>query len=278
MGLIILVIIVVLLSLLHFTRQYIKRKVESSTIELNPELEEKTLLAQKKGILRLEIESGKHKLWANWLENGKDSPSVVIYHGNGESLSDWVEAQLLLRDLGFNSFVFDYTGFGSSEGKPSVDILNQNAISAWNYFCEISSVNSARIAIGHSLGAAILFGSALHFKPKPDRLIVHAPFSTAKEIAVHFGTAKKSWVWMMPDVWNNIKNIKKISNQIPIDIFHSKADQKIPFIMSEKISAHNGSSRVHIMDEFGHNAVYEDPQIGFWKKILYSDQINIERK
>ena len=170
MWLIIFLAFVVFVSLIHFIRQYIKRKVESSTIELNPELEEKTVMAQRKGILRLGIESGKHKLWANWLEDGKDSPSVIIYHGNGESLSDWVETQLLLRDLGFNSFVFDYTGFGSSKGKPSVDLLNQNAISAWNYFCQLSNLNSARIALGHSLGAAILLGSALHFKPRPDKI------------------------------------------------------------------------------------------------------------
>ena len=268
MWLIIVATIVVFLSLLLLVRKYIKRKVESATIELNPEVEEKTLLAKKKGVIRLEIQSGKHKLWANWLENGKDFPSIIIFHGNGESLSDWVETQLLLLEIGFNSFVFDYTGFGSSAGKPSVDILNQNAISAWNYFCEISNVNASRIAVGHSLGAAILLGSVINFNPKPDRLIVHAPFSTAREIAVHFGSAKKSWIWMMPDIWNNKKIVKKISNHIPIDIFHSKADQKIPFTMSEKISSHNGSARLHLMEEFDHNAVYEDPKIEFWKKIL----------
>ena len=244
------ILAIVFVISIYLIRKYIKRKVESGTIELNPEVEGKTLLAKEKGILRLEIQSGKHKLWANWLENSKDSLSIIIFHGNGESLSDWVETQLLLLELGFNSFVFDYTG------------------SAWNCFCEISNANSSRIALGHSLGAAILLGSVSRFNPKPDRLIVHAPFSTAREIAVHFGSAKKSWVWMMPDVWNNKKNVKKISNHIPIDIFHSKADQKIPFTMSKKISSHNGSAKLHLINNFGHNAVYEDPQIEFWKKIL----------
>lgn len=268
MWLIIFTAFVAFIGSIYFIRKYIKRKVESATIELNPELEEKIHLANKKGLLRLEIESGKHNLWAHWLENDKESPSIIIYHGNGESLSDWVETQLLLLELGYNSLVFDYAGFGSSEGKPTVDVLNQNAISAWNYFCEISNLNSSRIVLGHSLGAAILLGSVNRFNPMPDKIIIHAPFSTAREIAVHFGSAKKSWVWMMPNVWNNKKNVKKISKRIPIDIFHSKADQKIPFTMSQKISSCNGSARLHLMDDFGHNAVYEDPQIEFWKKIL----------
>lgn len=203
------------------------------------------------------------------MENGVASPSILIFHGNGESLSDWVDTQILLNDMGYNSFVFDYTGFGSSKGKPSVDILNQNAIAAWTYFCQISNPDLERIAIGHSLGAAILLGSVSRFTPDPDKLIVHAPFSTAREIAVHFGTAQRSWVWMMPNVWNNIKSIKRLSNRIPIDVFHSKADQKIPYKMSEKIVSNNAPVKLHLMDDYGHNAVYENPTIGFWKKILH---------
>ncbi len=255
----------------YFLRQYIKRKVESGTIELNKEVEEKTRLAERKGIKRLIIGAGNYKMYANWKENGKDSPSIIIYHGNGESLSDWVDTQILLNELGYNSFVFDYSGFGSSRGKPSVGILNQNAIAAWKYFCTISNSDAPKIAIGHSLGAAVLLEAVSRFTPAPDKLIVHAPFSTAREIAVHFGSAKKSWVWIMPDIWNNKKCIKRLSNRISIDIFHSKADQKIPFAMSMMIAKHNKSVNLHLMEEYGHNAIYEDPEAGFWKKILGND-------
>ena len=268
MFLAIIIVVAILISTVFFIRNYIKRKVESGTIELNPEVEEKIKLADQKGIQRLEFNSGKHTLYGNWFENGKDSPSIIIFHGNGESLSDWVDTQLLLNELKYNSFVFDYTGFGSSKGKPTVGILNRNAIAAWQFFCNISNSDSHRIAIGHSLGAAILLGSVSRFTQIPQKLILHAPFSTAREIAVHFGSAKKSWVWMMPDVWNNSKSIKRLSNRIYIDIFHSRADQKIPYTMSEKLAPHNKSVNLHLLEKYGHNAVYEDPQIDFWKKIL----------
>jgi alpha-beta hydrolase superfamily lysophospholipase len=267
----IIVVVGILISSIFIIRKYIKRKVESGTIELNPEVEEKTKLAEQKGIQRLEIDSGKYTMFANWKENGKGSPSIIIYHGNGESLSDWVDTQILLNEMGYNSFVFDYTGFGSSKGKPTIGVFNRNAIAAWEYFCKISSSESPKIAIGHSLGAAILLGSIPLLTPSPDNLVLHAPFSTAREIALHFGTAKKSWVWMMPDVWNNNKCIKRVSNHFPIDIFHSKADQKIPYRMSEELATHNKSVNLHLLEDYGHNAVYEDPQRGFWKKILGID-------
>ena len=271
MMIIIIAIAAILIGSVIIIRILIKKKVESATIELNPEVVAKTKLASKKGIQRLEIDAGKYKLFANWLENGTGSSSIIIYHGNGESLSDWVDTQILLNELGYNSFVFDYTGFGSSKGKPSVGILNENAVSAWKYFCDISNSDSPKIAVGHSLGAAVLLGSVSRFSPAPDKLIVHAPFSTAREIAVHFGSARKSWVWMMPDVWNNNKHLKRLSNRFPIDIFHSRADQKIPYTMSKKLAAHNKSVNLHLLEDCGHNDVYEDPKTGFWKKILGID-------
>jgi fermentation-respiration switch protein FrsA (DUF1100 family) len=208
-------------------------------------------------------------MFAYWKENGKTSPSIIIYHGNGESLSDWVDTQILLNEMGYNSFVFDYTGFGSSKGKPSVDVLNQNAIAAWAYFCKISNSETPKIAIGHSLGAAILLGSIPLLTPSPDSLVLHAPFSTAREIAVHFGSAKKSWVWMMPDVWNNKRNIKKV-RKISLSIIHSKSDKKIPFTMSKDISKCNPETNMLLLEEFEHNDIYENPKKVLWDHILSS--------
>ena len=61
MLLVIVVGVVLLIGSVFFIRKYIKAKVESGTIELNPEVEEKIRLAEQKGIQRLEINSGKLK-------------------------------------------------------------------------------------------------------------------------------------------------------------------------------------------------------------------------
>jgi len=267
MWVIILSIIIALVLIIIYVRNAIKQKVEKSTIELNPENPEKTLLANENGIERLEIKSGKNKIFANWLGHRQNSDSIIIFHGNGESLSDWIETQLLLNELGYNSFVFDYAGFGSSTGTPSIEILNQNAISAWSTFYKVSNRNNSRIAVGHSLGAAVLLGSVNSFQTSPDKLIIHAPFSSAREIAVHFGTAKKQLVWIMPDVWNNKRNIKKIKNLSP-HIVHSKSDKKVPYTMSEDIIKCNPGANLLLIEGFEHNDIYEDPKKDLWAHIL----------
>jgi len=140
-----------------------------------------------------------------------------------------------LRDLGYNSFVFDYTGFGSSEGVPSVETLDDNAKDAWSKFCELSNETSSRIAFGHSLGSAVLLGSVNTYSSAPNNLIIHAPFSSAREIAVHLGTADRSWAWILPDMWNNTENIQDLPTT-KICIVHSKSDEITPYRMSLKIS------------------------------------------
>ena len=73
---------------------------------------------------------------------------------------------------------------------------------------------------------------------------------------------------MMPDIWNNNKRIKRLSDRISIDLFHSIADQKIPYTMSEKLANYNHYVNFHMLEGYGHNAVYEAPKAEFWKKIL----------
>src|SRR4051812_23449973 len=49
----------------------------------------------------------------------KTAPALLIFHGNGESISNWVSALSLLQREGITTMVFDYSGFGDSDGPPT---------------------------------------------------------------------------------------------------------------------------------------------------------------
>src|SRR5579859_75920 len=49
-----------------------------------------------------------------------DGPALLIFHGNGEAISGWVDALKILHDAGIAAMVFDYSGFGSSDGEPTL--------------------------------------------------------------------------------------------------------------------------------------------------------------
>jgi fermentation-respiration switch protein FrsA (DUF1100 family) len=261
------VILSILISGIYIARLYIKHKVEEMTFEVYVENKEQIELAKKEEIQKIGFKSEGKTIYANWSLHSEVSPSIFILHGNGETLSNWVETQVFLRDLGYNSFVFDYTGFGSSEGVPSVETLDDNAKDAWSKFCELSNETSSRIAFGHSLGSAVLLGSVNTYSSAPDNLIIHAPFSSAREIAVHLGTADRSWAWILPDMWNNTENIQNLPTT-KICIVHSKSDEITPYRMSLQISELNKDVNLLLLNGYSYNSLYESPNAIFWNTVL----------
>jgi uncharacterized protein len=262
--------IVILMLAIPIFRNYVKHRVEEKTFRLSPENTEHTNLALREGIQRITIPAGDHEIFAHWSEIDGQAPSLFILEGNGENISDWAEAQLLLRKMGYNTFIFDYAGFGSSTGKPTVNTLEQDAILAWKKFCSISHPERPRIAIGHSLGAAVLLSSVKAYDPLPDRLVLHAPFSSARDIAVHLGTASPYLARIIPDIWNNKSNIQKMT--IPTCILHSKADEKTPWQMSRAIASHNHSATLIVLDNYQHNDLFNQPDSTLWKQIIQCGQ------
>jgi uncharacterized protein len=261
------VIVGILLSAIYLSSVYIKAKVEEMTFELFEEDKEKIEFAKKESIQRIAFNSKGNTLYADWSNHSKSSPSVFILHGNGETLSDWVETQVFLKELGYNTFVFDYSGFGSSQGKPTVETLDEDAKNAWTKFCDLSGESSSRVAFGHSLGSAVLLGSVNTYPTIPDNLIIHAPFSSAREIAVHLGAADRSWAWILPDMWNNVENIQIIPTT-NICIVHSKSDEITPYKMSVKISELNKDVNLLLLDGYNHNSLYESANRTFWNEVL----------
>ncbi|TVR03494.1 MAG: alpha/beta hydrolase, partial [Spirochaetaceae bacterium] len=53
--------------------------------------------------------------------------TVVFFHGNAGNISHRLDTIRILADLGVNTFIFDYRGFGESEGRPGETGLNRDA-------------------------------------------------------------------------------------------------------------------------------------------------------
>jgi len=216
---------------------------------------------------RLQLNLEDRTLQANWVSAGEQASAFFILHGNGETLSDWRPLQAYLLDRGYSSFVFDYTGFGSSTGIPTVAKLNEDAVEAYKTFSSLTKNAKERIAFAHSLGCSILLEDANTFSPLPDKIVTHAGFSTFREIGVEKKILTDSSKLYYPDVWNGYQNVRKLKR--PLYIIHSAADKTIPLWMGEAL-ANSGDDTVKFLklENSGHNAVYEDPSDTTWSQIF----------
>src|SRR4051794_28452662 len=55
---------------------------------------------------------------SGWYFKAKDPKGVIVFfHGNGENISTHFAALVWVLDHGYEFFIFDYRGYGASEGE-----------------------------------------------------------------------------------------------------------------------------------------------------------------
>ena len=79
--------------------------------------------------------------------------TIIHFHGNAQNLSAHKEAVQWLPAHGYNVFLFDYRGYGLSEGRPNQAGLFADSNAALNYVRSRPDVDKNRLLIfGQSLG------------------------------------------------------------------------------------------------------------------------------
>lgn len=215
----------------------------------------------------LSIPLSDRTLSANFLSAGDKAKAFFICTGNGEALYEWKPLQAYLLEKGYSSFIFSYSGFGNSTGKPTERAINEDLKVAYQEFINITPLVEERIALSHSLGGAPLLQMANELKPAPSKLLVHGAFSSTRDLLIDMGMASRSFIWLWPDIWNSKENVENID--IPLYFVHSKNDQTISYTHSQKLEkAAENNSQLLLMDDYGHNAIYKNTNDSLWISIF----------
>jgi hypothetical protein len=106
-----------------------------------------------------------------WLPaEGEAKGTVLHLHGNAENISTHVLQVGWLPEAGFNVFVFDYRGYGRSEGAPTIEGLADDARAALRMLLALPEAAGGPISVlGQSLGGSIAI-SAVSQTPERTRL------------------------------------------------------------------------------------------------------------
>ncbi len=195
------------------------------------------------------------------------SRAVLIFHGNGESISDWSRVQANLRTVDIASMVFDYSGFGDSTGTPSVTHLHEDAMAAYRAFVEQWPQAQARYVLGHSLGNAVMLDVLPGLDPKPAGVVVHAGFTSAREMATQTGLAAPWLAAVLPDLWDN--ELAMASQGPDTLVMHSDADEVIPLQMGRRLAEAAGPrARFVALHGMKHDSLHEDAAAEQWQPII----------
>jgi len=167
--------------------------------------------------------------------SSRRSPSytVLVCHGNAGNISGRLDRSLLLQgELGVDVFLFDYRGFGRSEGRPSEEGTYRDAIAAHRYLIEERGIAPERLILfGESLGAAVAI--ELSLRKAAAALVLEAPFSSILDMA------RVAYPFLLPlksffrTRYDNLEKIPAVT--LPLLVFHGRRDPTVPFAQGEAL-------------------------------------------
>jgi pimeloyl-ACP methyl ester carboxylesterase len=112
--------------------------------------------------------------------------TVILYcHGNREHMDFYWPRQRIYSNLGglgrFGVLMFDYPGYGLSDGTPTEENMYDAANGALRWLKEKGLTNDRLIVYGFSLGSAPTSKIAAGgFEMEPDKIILEAPFASSE--------------------------------------------------------------------------------------------------
>lgn len=161
---------------------------------------------------------------------GKDSPVVLLFHGNGEIASDYDGIAPAYIDMGISLLVADYRGYGRSEGSPTASALLDDAAviyqSARGIIAERGLESSRLFIMGRSLGSAAALEIASNAGDEIGGLIIESGFSSALRLVERLGGSIPEGAKEGARGFDNAEKMARVT--VPTLIIHGEEDQLIP--------------------------------------------------
>ena len=194
------------------------------------------------------------KLFGWYVEASATSAVVLWCHGNAGNIINRLENLKLLYRLGLSVFLFDYRGYGRSQGRPSEEGLYQDAFGAHDYLTRTRMIRPERIIIfGRSLGAAVA-GELAAQKPAAG-LILESAFPSIGAVAkFHYGGLPVHW--LLGADFTLIDRLPDLS--LPKLIIHGDKDDIIPLELGRQVfEAARPPKFFYIIPGADHNNTYQ---------------------
>jgi uncharacterized protein len=193
---------------------------------------------------------------------GKAKGTVIHFHGNAGNMTGHFGYVDWLPFAGFNLLVFDYRGYGQSEGRPGREGVYQDSLAAIQYVGTRKDVDPNRLLIfGQSLGGANAIAVVGGENPEGVRAIaVESAFSSYRQI-VRDKIAQipilslLRWPLSFVVVTNGRSPDAVIADiaPIPLLIFHGTHDRVVPYSHGKRLFEKAGDPKALIpIPEAGH--------------------------
>lgn len=189
---------------------------------------------------------------------GKDKPTILFFHGNGEIVADYDEIGPEYVRYGLNVLVTDYRGYGWSDGTPTFSNLLADSHVVYKEFRKILVEREYRQALfimGRSLGSASAIEVAQAYQDEISGLIIESGFAETLPLAKTLGADISEIDITEEETFHNAGKIVKITK--PTFLLHGQKDVLIPLWQAEKLHAESGArvKELQVVPGADHNSL-----------------------
>jgi hypothetical protein len=159
----------------------------------------------------------------------KDYPSLLYFHGNGETVDSMDPFAPLYNDIGINLFVASYRGYGLSNGTPTVTSMFKDShriFAGFKKIVEDRGFKKSLFLMGRSLGSLSAVRLAYNFQDDIQGLIVES--GPANNLRQFFSPIipPEHPIWRDDSIFLNKVKLRSITK--PTLIIHGEEDTLIP--------------------------------------------------
>lgn len=189
-----------------------------------------------------------------WFLADEQALATLLWcHGNAGNLSDRLDNLVRLARLPIHVFIFDYRGYGRSQGSPDEAGLTLDAIAAYDAVASRPEVDPRRIIVfGRSLGGPVAAEVAL--RRQVAAVILESTFTSARHMA--WQAFKPFPVhWLIKTRFDTLDKVRRLRR--PLLVIHGSEDEVVPFRMGRRVfEAAPEPKEFYTIEGAGHNDTY----------------------
>lgn len=181
----------------------------------------------------VQLKSGK-KLHCWYYRVANATKTILFNHGNAGNLSSRNSILNLLTQTGASVFIYDYEGFGKSEGSPTIDGICENGLAVYDFLVNIEGIAPQNLVVyGESLGTGVAMYLA-DMKPVAG-VILQSGFSSLKTIAQEAYPGLRAFpAFLFPVQQLDTLSLAKKPHP-PLLIVHGMKDGVVPYSHAERL-------------------------------------------
>lgn len=188
---------------------------------------------------------------------------VLVCHGNAGNIANRLDLAATIIHAGFSVFLFDYRGYGRSDGSPSEEGTYRDAEAAHDYLLSQRGFASGEIVVyGESIGAAVAI--ELSLRRDVAAVVLESAFLSIPEVGARVYPLLPV-KWLARIRYDNRAKIAAVG--APVLLIHSPNDEIVPIEHGRALFQLASSRKQLLETRGGHN------DGGFTARREWSDQV-----